>query len=238
MSDNHENKTPFERRLAGYALACGAAVLGANQADAGVHYSGPLNQSYGPIPVAGTSDPTNTVEVDFNGDSNLDFIAVNGFDDNEDPFDGDADIVRGLVGASAGIVFDNVLGDGFAANLSAGTLISGASDFGKTTQKLSIDSVPTPSIGAAAPWNAGASGYVGVSFFTNGGADINFGWVELEIGSGYEVILKGYAYEDVPLTAIVTGAIPEPSSLALLACGAAGVFALNAARKRRVAKSA
>ncbi|MCY2968467.1 MAG: PEP-CTERM sorting domain-containing protein, partial [Planctomycetota bacterium] len=240
MSDNHENKTSFERRLAGYALACGAAVLGANQAHAGIHYTTGLNQSYGPIPVNGTSDPTNTLVLDVDGDSNNDFIAANLLLDNSSTPDGIADIVEGISGGSLGVVLDPVVSASLSApmiaNLSAGTLIDGSSATNKAG-KLSLDTVPTPTYGALVPWNAGASGYIGFAFATNGGADTNFGWVNLEIGSGFELILKGYGYEDVPNQGILAGA-PEPSSLALLACGAAGVFALNAARKRRVAESA
>ena len=238
MSDLNENKGPFERRLAGYALACGAAVLGANQADAGIRSTIGLNQSYGPVPLYTDPNPTNILLLDVDGDANFDFLAANLLDDQTVPVDGVADLVWGIVASSGAIVIDPaIVGDPFTAKLSAGTMIDATSP-SNSEAKLSLDTVPTPTVDPLIPWNAGASGFIGFSFLTNGGADTNFGWVNLEIGSGYEVILKGYGYEDVPLTGIKAGATPEPSSLVLLACGAAGVVALNAARKRRVSKSA
>ncbi len=65
----------------------------------------------------------------------------------------------------------------------------------------------------------------------------HYGWVQLSAPlSRASVTVHGYAYETVANTAIAAGdvgvaPIPEPNSLALFACGAAGLVAWR--RKKR-----
>jgi hypothetical protein len=86
-------------------------------------------------------------------------------------------------------------------------------------------------------------GYMGVRF--NPGDGVRYGWVYLDNiaanGSSYRVV--DWAYESDVDTAIAAGnrggggsAVPEPSGLALLACGAAGIWALR--RKRQAGADA
>lgn len=75
----------------------------------------------------------------------------------------------------------------------------------------------------------------GVQFFfpePGAGATTHYAWVEITFGAelGDRAITQ-YAYQSTPGTAILAGAIPEPSSLSVLALGALGLFA----RRRRVA---
>jgi hypothetical protein len=89
---------------------------------------------------------------------------------------------------------------------------------------------------------AGVPGYFGFRFaFGDNASDYYYGWASMTVdlaasGSGFK-ITEAF-YQSTPNTAINVGqvaAVPEPSSLALLAAGAAGVAAWRARKKRPVA---
>jgi len=66
------------------------------------------------------------------------------------------------------------------------------------------------------------------------GSTTHFGWIELANttkANGASAVLTRFAYETQANTPILTGAVPEPTSLALLAIGAGGL----AMRRRRSA---
>ncbi|QDU70467.1 PEP-CTERM sorting domain-containing protein [Mucisphaera calidilacus] len=65
----------------------------------------------------------------------------------------------------------------------------------------------------------GQGNYIGYRFEIDG--NTHYGWVQVDVTDNLiNAIITGYAYESTPDTGIVAGAIPEPTSLALLAAGA------------------
>lgn len=77
----------------------------------------------------------------------------------------------------------------------------------------------------------GAEGYVGLAIPGENG--INYGWAHLTfVPNPGALILHDFAYETEAGTGIVTGTIPEPSSIALLAAGFGGLALLRARRKQ------
>jgi hypothetical protein len=77
----------------------------------------------------------------------------------------------------------------------------------------------------------GTGKFVGLKWDLGGG-DVRFGWARIDVtpdNNGTATLLS-YAYESAPNTAIDAGAVPEPTSLALLAAGG-GAVALK--RRRR-----
>lgn len=78
----------------------------------------------------------------------------------------------------------------------------------------------------------GTGGYVGLEWDIGGG-DVRYGWARVDVtpDNNGTVTLFSFAYEATPNTPIVAGAIPEPTTLALLAAGG-GALALNRRRKR------
>ncbi len=77
-------------------------------------------------------------------------------------------------------------------------------------------------------------GFVGLEFESPNGT--HYGWLDIEGLSGSSQLrVRGWAYETEPNTGIVAGAIPEPSSLALLLAGAFGIWTL---RKKKTANKA
>ena len=61
-------------------------------------------------------------------------------------------------------------------------------------------------------------GYVGVQFQALDG--FHFGWIRVRGGNGNDGRILDYAYNTVPGQSLAAGAVPEPSTWALLGLGA------------------
>jgi hypothetical protein len=77
---------------------------------------------------------------------------------------------------------------------------------------------------------AGQHAYMGLEF--RQGANTYYGWALLQISGDYAAIgqIESWAWETQPGVSIFAGAVPEPSSLALLTLG--GAFIIWRLRKR------
>lgn len=86
------------------------------------------------------------------------------------------------------------------------------------------------------PWATGIDGTTGyVPFMFSNKSDTSskyYGWADITFnGASGSIVLNNFAYENTPNVAITTGAVPEPSTLLLLALG--GSTALLARRRRK-----
>lgn len=85
-----------------------------------------------------------------------------------------------------------------------------------------------------AGWTGSGTGYVGLQFIAAGTTATNFGWLELDYvanGAATTLTVGGFAFEDTPGSPINAGAVPEPSTYALLAL--AGLFGAAVWHHRR-----
>ena len=90
---------------------------------------------------------------------------------------------------------------------------------------------------AAAGWSAGANAYLGVQILNSVTGQTNYGWVHLMTtgATGFPATIVDYAYDNTANTAITAGAVPEPSTFALLGVMAAGALGVREWRKRKAA---
>ena len=89
-------------------------------------------------------------------------------------------------------------------------------------------------------WRSGVSpGYAGLQMTS--GSDTFYGWVSINyvVGSPNQATVTAFAFENLPNTPITVAAVPEPTTVALLAMGlpAAVAFELSRRRRRRVRAS-
>lgn len=214
------------QKLALYGLGAGAASL-ATSANADIQYSGPLNFS------------GNTIYFDLQNT-----VAPSTAPDPADDFLLSANATKmkasiGSYGSSSGQVVSETRGAfprDYALQLNVGTTIGSGSNFstdGYFNNNYAGGVVPAGY--GLGDWTFGERGFLGLSILIN--AQTVYGWADVQFnnydGSGVgSFTLFGYAYEDNGMS-IPAGAIPEPSTFALLAAGAVGVALL----KRRKAKA-
>jgi len=214
-------------KIFAYGVGAGAAAL-ATSAQATVHYSGPLNFSGDVIyfDVLNSVPPSN------------DSQAVDNFRFDSSNY-GQKPAAYGLTGSNAtgSVAFNSVGPFKYTPEFRSGDTIGAQLTFGSSGDLNNFAS-ETP----AGQWQVGDRGFLGLEIVVNGQTD--YGWADVSLNNGGtppsrhsnpddptgQFTLYGYAYDDsgLPITA---GAIPEPSSLALLAVGAAGVAALRRRRK-------
>jgi hypothetical protein len=216
--------------LASFALAA-AALSAALPAQAIVVYSGPVNLA---IPNTTTGLYVNVLDgSSYSGPGTFPALPGPGANYDFNVFGATAWSLfsPGTSGQSAPTVPTTSRGyvagttTGAALSLTAGTLISNAS----------VLNTGSPSASAL---STGAPVIFGFRFRNeNVLADptddtVHFGWARVILTAGAPGTLVDYAFESSPLTGIQAGVIPEPTSLALMLGGLAGLVGWRRRAKR------
>lgn len=262
-SGKTDPKNKLQLRLAQYSVVAGASLIGANLADAGIIYSGPIDEVFGAYnaPYLLTMEGSQP-EVQFfgvyesknNGSRNCTTMNVNcstvppqnqemaiGFEQVNNDFQvkgvvtDDKPSVSRMVSNQEVAIETGMFGERVNPGLDQGY-------FWHTNTTITTTSVPSFPLPIASTtttsfgqWDIdGMTGYMGFSFLREEDSREVFGWAEIQRINGHEGRLLGWAYEDSGnpiLTGKTPNPVPEPSTLAMLALGAAG---LSSWRRRKL----
>jgi hypothetical protein len=236
---NNESKTlRLRSKIAALAGATGAVAAGSAEAvtytpTAGVvaaqgipsfSFVSPSNVTLGSLRPPATSGTT-TWDIDGAGAAEFNLENMGGG-------------IALLGAADSGINLRGFSNEGlFIQNLATGANVNTSPVGGSWgTANVAVTNNGNPQF--ASGFSLNTSGQFGFRFFDSVASDYIYGWGSMviegdPIGSGYK-ITEAY-YNQTPGTTINVGAVPvpEPSSIALLAIGAAGVAAWRIRRKQR-----
>lgn len=203
-------KNKLDKHLSAYSTAAGAVLLGAAGAEGTIQATTGLDLT--------VTTGTSPLSLDLNGAGGAELNFLLAVTDLS--YFANADVAP-QNGASIAFIANS------AVNFTAGNAIS-AGLWANVQKSLFWDYAGSGFNKGGNFWNT--PGYLGVRFDPLGGTDWKYGWVHIDSVTAsfksYSYHIDGYAYEDsgAPISA---GAVPEPSSLALLAVGAAGVRLLR-----------
>lgn len=198
------------RRVA-YSLAAGAAAGVAGTADAAIQYSGTQDINIAQF---------NSLNLQIDGDVNGDILLKN-YVFGSAPYQG------ALVNFAPGKVVGFNAGLNYATALSAGALVDATTTSGGPFAASLAFGAANPN----AQFNNVTGAFIGLTFPI--GASNHFGWVRVSIDNAAGTfVVNDWAYNTVAGEGIRAGQVPEPTSLGMLAAGAAGVAAM---RRRRAA---
>lgn len=203
--------TSTTARRAAYSIAAGAAAGMAGSADAAINYSGTQDlvvEQFGSQQLNLDGDAYNDIQLKnyVFGGGNYQGLYVNFFPGK-------------VVGFNVGL--------NYARALSTGDLIDASTTSGGFFAASMAYGANNPS----AEFNTATGAFIGLEFPIN--ATSHFGWVRVTIDNAAGTfVINDWAYNSVPGQGLMAGQIPEPTSLGMLAAGAAGVAAM---RRRRAA---
>ena len=227
--------TPKSLRKA-TGLAGAAALAGATQAYSAVVVVNPPANITGHDPATGSSTPTRVfIDLDGNGTNDLE-IAYRSFASGTYLIQ--QSFVFALTGQTAAAGPIGPYAQYYAYKLGSGATIPGTSQFAQSATYLT--QVATNVNGTEYGfWHLGDRGFLGFSF-KNAGGTLDYGYLEMETDpyvsaaspGGIKFFSIAYDNSGAPISA---GAVPEPSTLAALAFGAAGLAAAAFRRRKQAA---
>jgi hypothetical protein len=212
-------------RWAAYATAGAAtAVVGASTAEASIHYSGVINEVFNAPAGSSAVDTFNLapgasfVPAHIATSAGAEGIAIIGF------FGAVSAAWNGFHGGGGSYPYVSKLGAN--VNPAAHGFVTGANGF-----FTSFGTMAFRGGYGNDQWLDAGTGFVGFRF--NTGAGIQYGWVRLTMNGSplNSFTMVDFAWAD-PGENILTGQIPEPGSLGLLALGALGLVAWRKQRSK------
>jgi hypothetical protein len=224
-----KSRAGLERKLAAYAVAGGAVLAAAEEGQAGIVYSGPQN-----IPIGVDT----TVDLDLNGTA-VDYQFENKSADSGPPdfivFERELDLnLQGTNQAASDI-------NGNPLALDAGVDVASQS-FNASDPGFMAGAKKGPVTGGN--WVGASNKFLGLRFDIGG--QTHYGWAQLTVSGSSDLDTAGtgtlidWAYEDTLGASLLTGqtsggvaAVPEPSTLILLATGAAALGAYRSLRRKQ-----
>ncbi len=250
--DKIVTSSSVDRRLLAYAIASTTVVGSGSLAQAGIYGQTNLNVSV-------SSSFNNVLAYDLDKDEAPDIAFYYGGSQEEGTSVDFAIAVRPL-GTDGGTNYAAVVVDGNTTvdfgddiqNKDAAAKLSGGFTVGETLSAYNWGGNSLAGVGAKIQnWDATNNGspsegnfagatekYIGFRLHLSSTEELVYGWAKVSMvntltsfATPGEIILHGYAFESTPNTPIVTGAVPEPTSLAIFAMGGAGIAAWKRRRK-------
>jgi hypothetical protein len=192
-------KGSLEKRLAAYALAAGAAgvgaIIGPPQAEGQVVYT----HSWTPI-----SPTTATTNIDLNNDGIVDFVLATS---NVGTYFGWRIAVSVLPQGSGNSVWT---GKTYASALVSGVSVGPGGPFQPGKKRMAVANLisftGSSAAGSIGPWRQATNLFLGVKFLILG--EVHYGWVRVDLNGTLQKFygaVSGYAYESTANAPIKTG---------------------------------